>query len=359
MGIKDENQNKKSIIQIIILSFIANILLISCGDDGPAPPPPRPFVTVWKVGDADFGDGSNSITLPLRNEDTVLGVTYEHNFTVDWGDGESDEITAFDDAAITHTYDNPGDYTVRINGTLEAWNFTRSDSTDNNKLIRVSSLGDMNWKTLEEAFEVCEKLTSFRGTGDTSGVVEMNSIFLRATLLNDIDISGFNTAQVTDMSYMFFGAAAITELDLSHFNTSKVVSTAGMFSGATNLVTLDISGFDTTQVENLIDMFKDTSNLTTLHLPIPFEVPAGSYMKRMFSGASSLTSLNLVGFTPRSVGVTVGSMFKDMTALTDLNVSDWGSMRPTSSANIFDGTDDVVVTCTETELFYGKTCIVP
>ena len=80
-------------------------------------PPDLRFISTWHVGDAGFGDGDLSITLPLRS-------TFNYNFTVDWGDGSPlSTVTAFDDVDITHNYALANDYVVIIEGLAESWYF--------------------------------------------------------------------------------------------------------------------------------------------------------------------------------------------------------------------------------------------
>ena len=117
------------------------------------------LVTVWRTTSA-----SESITLPLRSG-------YDYDFTVDWGDGSAEAtVTAHNDTDITHTYTDAGDYTVIIDGTLEAWYFNGGGSKD--KLIEVLDLGDVGWTNLERAFYGCSNLTTVAG-GDVSGVTNM------------------------------------------------------------------------------------------------------------------------------------------------------------------------------------------
>ena len=62
--------------------------------------PPAPMITTWRVGDAAYGDGDNTITLPLRSG-------FNYLFTVDWGDGTSDVITAWDQLETCLLYTSP------------------------------------------------------------------------------------------------------------------------------------------------------------------------------------------------------------------------------------------------------------
>jgi|MDSZ01.1.fsa_nt_gb surface protein len=66
---------------------------------------------------------SDSYTLP-----TVFGGNYD--FEVDWGDGQSDTITSWDQAEVTHQYSAPGLKEITITGTFEGVNFHRHVGAD-------------------------------------------------------------------------------------------------------------------------------------------------------------------------------------------------------------------------------------
>jgi hypothetical protein len=70
---------------------------------------PTPMVFTIDTTQVSTGStASNSFELPL-----VPGG--EYNFTVYWGDGSSNVITTYEDAARTHTYSSPGTYTITLN----------------------------------------------------------------------------------------------------------------------------------------------------------------------------------------------------------------------------------------------------
>lgn len=88
-------------------------------------------------GSTVISSSNKQYTLP-----TVEGGVY--NFTVDWGDGSSDEITSWDQAEITHTYATGGQYEINITGVFEGANFHRNEATghmDCVKLIETKSWG--------------------------------------------------------------------------------------------------------------------------------------------------------------------------------------------------------------------------
>ena len=204
----------------------------------PATPPASPFISVWKTTSA-----SETITLPLRSG-------YNYNFTVDWGDNSATStITAHDDTDRTHTYANPGTYTITIEGTVEAWYF--NNGGDKDKLYQVTNLGSVGWKSLEGAFRGCKKLTTVAG-GDVSGVTNMDSMFRDANSVNP-DVTNWDTSSVTDMSYMFLSVSSANP-DVTNWDTSSVTDMRSMFS-LTNSANPDVSGWDTSSVKNMASMF--------------------------------------------------------------------------------------------------------
>ena len=215
------------------------------------------MITTWRVGDPLYGDGDKTITLPFRT-----GFTY--NATVDWGDGNSDVITAWNQAETTHTYEAAGDYTVTISGTAEAWYFNYTG--DKNKIISVSKLGELGWKNFYKAFSGCTDLATFTpGATDTSAVTTMFFMFSDASSLTSLDLSSFNTSAVTTMTALFYNTSSLTSLDLSNFDTSAVTTMESMFERASLLTSLDLSSFNTSAVTTMNFMFYGASSLTALN----------------------------------------------------------------------------------------------
>ena len=208
--------------------------------------PVVPFVSTWRVGDASYGDGDNTVTLPLRSG-------FNYNFTVEWGDGNTAQVTAHDDIDIDHTYGLPGDYTITIIGLVEAWYF--DNTGDKDKIISISELGTVGWKSFGNAFHGCSKLTTITG-GDTSNVTDMSGMFSFASAANP-NTSNWDTSNVIDMSSMFRNADTANP-DTSNWNTSNVSNMSHMFDDAI-VANPDTSNWDTSNVTNMSYMF-DSAN---------------------------------------------------------------------------------------------------
>ena len=226
------------------------------------------FRSTWRVP-AD----EKTITLPL-----VSG--YNYDFTVDWGDGESSEITAHDDEDKTHSYENEGDYNLVIEGTLEAWSFNNTGD-DKDKILSVESFGDLGYKNLSRAFQGCVNLGAFKG-GVTSTVTDMSFMFWGATDA-DPDVSDWDVSSVINMENMFRTATS-ADPDVSNWDVSKVTDMTNMFNGAT-AANPDVSNWDVSSVTDMRFMFwgataadPDVSD---------WDVSSVTDMTYMFSGATA------------------------------------------------------------------------
>ncbi|MBJ00916.1 MAG: BspA family leucine-rich repeat surface protein [Halobacteriovoraceae bacterium] len=233
---------------------------------------PNEFVSTWRVGDASFGDGDLTVTLPLRSG-------FNYNFTVDWGDGTTAEVTAHDDVDIDHAYGSAGDYTIKITGTVEAWYF--NNTGDKDKIISVQELGSVGWKNFDNAFSGCSNLTTFSG-GDTSNVTDMGGMFAFAASAQP-NTSGWNTSNVTDMGGMFIFAAS-AQPDTSGWDTSNVTTMLSMFNGAT-AANPNTSGWNTSNVTSMQAMFSNASS--AIPDTSKWDTSSVTSMAKMFFFASS------------------------------------------------------------------------
>ena len=73
--------------------FVTSLLLISNLSA-------NSFITVWDTT-KQGASNSDQISLPLITDGN-------YNFTVDWGDGNQDTITSYNQNEVTHTYSNSG-----------------------------------------------------------------------------------------------------------------------------------------------------------------------------------------------------------------------------------------------------------
>ena len=105
-----------------------------------------PFITTWKTTTAN-----EEITIP------TTGTGY-YSYTVDWGDGTNDAREYTGDAS--HSYENTGEYDVKIRGNFPRIYF--NNAGDKDKIIAIKSWGDIEWESMANAFHGCTNLNSIR-----------------------------------------------------------------------------------------------------------------------------------------------------------------------------------------------------
>ncbi len=301
------------------------------------------FVSVWRTSQA-----SEAIALPLPSG-------YKYNFTVDWGDDSSSEITSHDDNDITHIYAEAGDYTVTISGTLEAWNFRTEATAHRLKLISVKDLGDVGWRSLKGAFRQCQALEYLSG-GNVSGVTDMSSMFGYTESIH-LDVGGWDTSKVTDMSNMFERATTANP-DVSDWDVSNVTNMSSMFDQA-YMADLDVSRWDTSKVTDMSNMFE---RATTANPDVSdWDVSKVTNMSSMFNRAvvtnpdvsgwdvSNVTDMNYMFFEADVANPDVSGW--DVSNVTDMNymffgagvanpdVSGWDVSKVTDMSFMFSSAD--------------------
>ncbi len=176
--------------------------------------------------------GADTFQLPIYN-----GGTY--SFTVDWGDGSSDIITAYDDAAANHSYSGAGTYTVRINGTIVGWRF---DSDLDGRLVHeIQSWGSLNLGNNDAYFYGCSKLTvTAIDLLDLTGTTNLESIFDGCTSLTTVpSMNEWDMSSVQNLAYAFYGATSFNQ-DIGSWVITSVINMTEMFLN----ITLSTANYD-------------------------------------------------------------------------------------------------------------------
>ena len=202
------------------------------------------FITKWKTDNPGASD-DNQITLPLGGGD--------YDFTVDWGDGNSDSNVTGD---ITHTYATAGTYTVSITGIFPRIHF--DDAGDKDKILEVMQWGDQAWSSMENAFSGCTKLViSADDAPDLSGVTSLKEIFAGATSMNQ-NIGHWDVSNIETMDGAFYGASKFNR-SLNSWDVSNVTSMRDMFRQAYDF-NHPLNSWDVSSVRDMSDMFNNAFN---------------------------------------------------------------------------------------------------
>lgn len=230
------------------------------------------MITRWQLSAPDL-----TVTLPLRS-----GASYE--FTVDWGDGSSQQIVTADTSPNrVHTYASAGTYDIRIIGLLSGWGTAgTSYATGGCRITEVVRLGNMNWRNLRGGFINCTMLTTFNSQRtDVSNVNTMEWMFRGASVNPNVghwdvskvtnmggmfenninatpDVRNWDVSNVTNMWSMFYRALNANP-DVSLWDTSSLITATSLFDGAASAVP-DVSQWNVSQVTAMDFMFRDASS---------------------------------------------------------------------------------------------------
>jgi surface protein len=245
------------------------------------------FISVW---DTTLGDGNPSISLPL----VPIG---NYNFSVNWGDGTTDTITAWDQEEILHNYTEGGVKTITITGTIEGWSFTYSE--DAAKLTSITNIGQLKLGNEGGYFRGCSNLTTIGGTFDLTGVTNMRDMFNGCSSLTSVNgIESWDTSNVILVRSMFFYATSFNQ-DISGWDVSSVTEMGGMFYN-TPAFNQDISSWDVsgiigspTKPEGMVDFMGTDGD------PLSF-----SYYDNLLNTWSLLTLQNRVTWGMGSIEYT-------------------------------------------------------
>ena len=278
---------------------------------------PRRFQSTWNTIRA--GSNNDQVVLPLISAGS-------YDFSIDWGDGKTNRnnITAYNQAEVTHTYDDTGIYEIRIVGGISGWFF--NNDGDDDKILTISSWGPLvplysansAYRTFYGCFilqvEASDPLnldgissiqgmfrdcTNFGSNGylnnwDVSNITNMSYLFYRPTTTMNLPLDNWDVSNVTDMRQMFYtrdnGNDAIFDQDLSSWDVSNVVDMQGMFQAYLTTQSFnnggspEISGWNTGKVQNMNAMFE---GCTGFNQPIgTWDTSSVTDMANMFNKTS-------------------------------------------------------------------------
>lgn len=260
--------------------------------------------------------GSDQFKLPL-----VSGQTY--NFDVNWGDGNTSHITAYDQAEATHTFAASGVKNITITqgkrfggwafnndgdklkltditqwGLLPFGNASAPGAFDGcSNLITLTATDSPNWMDNSDAtsfFASCTNFNSNIGHWDMSKVTSTYSMFSTCSIFNNggsDSIGSWDVSKVTDFGYMFLSASVFNR-NISGWNTSSATTMDGMFRNAFAF-NQNIGGWNTSNVTSMFTMFRAYQGTETFNQNIGgWDVSKVQNFEQMFSAYSGWNSFN-------------------------------------------------------------------
>lgn len=186
------------------------------------------FVSEWKTDNTSSGSSaSDQVSLPLVSDGT-------YNFTVDWGDGNQDVITTYNQSEVTHTYSSSGTYTITITGTIVGWEF--SNTGDRLKILQIASWGSLT-HNFRRAFWGCSNLVIT--ATDTFTLTNSNAIetFRENSSITQV---GLIDVSVCDNFTSFYRGCSNLDQDLTFMDLSNGSNFTLFLDG----VTLSTANYD-------------------------------------------------------------------------------------------------------------------
>ncbi len=294
----------------------------------------RAFITTWDTHRYDkYGvTGDNQIKIETKGEG--------YNFTIDWGDGSIEENVT---ASITHTYQTPGLYTLKITGEFPRFYMYPSLDvdfygyeeypSDNSKLKSIEQWGDIIWLSMGNAFSDAINLeVNAEDIPNLSNVTDMSYMFMGAKAINS-NLNNWDTSSVTNMTGLFHKAKSFNQ-NISNWDVSNVTNMNLMFSGAEDF-NQDIGSWDVSNVTNMHAMFGTTSRAhywcDTIEVDGPcYEVTFTYHGAKNFN--QDISSWNVANVTSMS------SMFRDSTEFNQ-DISNWNVSNVTDLGFMFSGAE--------------------
>ena len=123
-----------------------------------------------------------------------------YDFTVDWGDESTSRITSWNSPDKTHTYENPGTYTLKITGQIEGFRFAGHSrgGNDARKIIRITKWGPLKLGNLGAYFSGAHNLADITDRANLTGTTNLSKMFEYAHNFNG-DINNWNVSSATSM----------------------------------------------------------------------------------------------------------------------------------------------------------------
>ena len=154
----------------------------------------------------------------------------------------------------------------------------------------IESWDVSNVETMEDMFHGCESIESLdlSSWNVSDSLWNIKAMFTECKSMKSVKLPDFSSAYIYSMSHMFHQNFALTSIDgLNTIDTSNVDTMRHMFSRASSIEEIDISQWNTSSVTDMDAMFKDCTNLKTIYVWYDFIAGATTSID-MFKNSSKL-----------------------------------------------------------------------
>lgn len=291
----------------------------------------KQFISTWNTANTSAGSStSTQVKLPLISTGT-------YSMTVNWGDGNSDNISVWNAAATTHTYASSGTYTIKIVGICTGWQF--NNAGDILKILSVQQWGNLRLGNAGSYFNGCANLnlSSVSDVLNLTGTTSFSNMFFGCSSLTTINrASEWNTSNITSLTSCFTNCVNFNQ-NIGAWNVSNVTSMIGTFRNCTvfnNGGNSSISSWDTSKVTAFGatngGMFQ---NASAFNQPIGgWNTSLATTMNSMFNGASTFNQS--ISFDTSNV-TDMSSMFASASSFNQ--ALSFNAVKVTSFNQMFNG----------------------
>lgn len=254
------------------------------------------------------------------------GYTFDYN--VDWGDGNTDSNVT---GNIVHTYDNVGQYDVKITGTFpNIYFFNRFDRW---KVLEIKNWGNIQWETMLSAFWGCGNMDiTATDEADFSQVAVFQRMLTSCTSITNIyNSKNWITSNATNLLLFASGCSNLVSIETTNWDFSGLTNFDSVFQNCTSLTSLDGTNWDFSNCTSFSDSFSNCNSLTTITGNGNWRFPTTGTVTfdRFFNNAFALDGLNTTNWNTERV-VSLSQAFRDCTSLTYLDMSNWNLSNCTS-----------------------------
>lgn len=329
-------------------SFASTITNISSSTGTPIWVRPTDWMAMPAINDADQ---KCQLIYSINPQMTYASVTCAGNYTVDWGDGVTENFNTGVNAQHTYDFNDVDITTVLSNGDKQVLITITPQAGANLTSISLTSVHaafpTKSWVSGANDLSVnCEFLTTLDMYSATAArsklynlqsvslnknvIVNMSNLFLELYGLSNISklvstsannmsnmfkkcyrlvkLPDFITTNVTDMNNMFNSCFSLTEIPL--LDTANVTNFASMFTQCYSLRSIPL--INTVKGQNMSSMFGTCTSLATIPL---INTAAATNVSSMFTADLSLTYVPQLNISAVTSSVNLANMFNGCTYL--------------------------------------------
>ena len=254
---------------------------------------PYDWLAMPTIGTQEF-IGLLSIT---DDESNHIALTCQGSYTVDWGDGVTENVATNVKAQHSYTYSAISSGTLSARGYKQVLvrvtpqagqNLTKVDIQQQNSIL--AKLHNVGWLDI-----------AVKGSNITTLSLGGNTVY--QGMCENVDIYSFGA--ITNLQYLFNNFLNLRKLTLP--STSSVTSFLGMFASCSAITTIPL--FNTSSGTNFSFMFQNCNNLQTIPL---LNTSSGTNFSSM---TQNCISLQLLPNLNTALGTNFTSMVSGSTSL--------------------------------------------